>query len=255
MTARFAELGGGIRKVDLTEVKVQHLEKVWSDTGYKSLEWLLQAVARTRSVARLGPNRYEGWGSGFLVDGAWIDGKWSDRMLLLTNAHVCTNDPEVQAQFPYPKGPEANTATFLGSLGQGAEAIQIKVNNVLWTSPPSALDASLLEIAELPPGAEKAPLAKEIPGLENWKEKRVNILGHPQGLSLRVSLQDNQLVSVGDRYLHYKTPTDPGSSGSPIFNQNWELVGIHHSASREMQANEGIRIDRILEDIRKKLLG
>jgi V8-like Glu-specific endopeptidase len=63
------------------------------------------------------------------------------------------------------------------------------------------------------------------------------------------------LVSVDERYLHYRTPTDPGSSGSPIFNQKWELVGIHHSASKEKQANEGIRIDRILEDIRKTLIG
>jgi S1-C subfamily serine protease len=254
MTASFAELGGGMAELDLTGVKTQDLEKVWGDTGYKSLEWLLQAVARTRSVARLGPNMFEGWGSGFLVDGSWIDDSWSDRKLLLTNAHVCTNDPEVQAQYPYPKGAEENTATFLGSLGQGAEPIQSKVNEVLWTSPPSELDASLLEIADVPKGAEKAPLAAEIPSFEVWPEKRVNILGHPQGLSLRVSLQDNNLVSVGERYLHYQTPTDPGSSGSPIFNQNWELVGIHHSASKEKQANEGIRLDRILEEIRKTLL-
>jgi V8-like Glu-specific endopeptidase len=241
-------------ELDLTGVKTQDLEKVWGDTGYKSLEWLLQAVARTRSVARLGPNMFEGWGSGFLVDGSWIADSWSDRKLLLTNAHVCTNDPEVQAQYPYPKGAEENTATFLGSLGEGVEPIQSKVNEVLWTSPPSELDASLLEIADVPKGAEKAPLAAEIPSFEVWPEKRVNILGHPQGLSLRVSLQDNNLVSVGERYLHYQTPTDPGSSGSPIFNQNWELVGIHHSASKEKQANEGIRLDRILEEIRKTLL-
>ena len=254
MTASFAELGGGMAELDLTGVKTQDLEKVWSDTGYKSLKWLLQAVARTRSVARLGPNMFEGWGSGFLVDGSWIADSWSDRKLLLTNAHVCTNDPEVQAQYPYPKGAEENTATFLGSLGEGAEPIQSKVNEVLWTSPPSELDASLLEIADVPKGTEKAPLAAEIPSFEVWPEKRVNILGHPQGLSLRVSLQDNNLVSVGERYLHYQTPTDPGSSGSPIFNQNWELVGIHHSASKEKQANEGIRLDRILEEIRKTLL-
>lgn len=254
MTARFAELGGGMAAVDLTTVKAQNLETVWDDTGYKSLEWLLQAVARTRSVARLGPNMFEGWGSGFLIDGSWIENSWSDRKLLLTNAHVCTDDSDVQAQYPFPKGAKENTATFLGSLGEGAEPIQIKVNDVLWTSPPSKLDASLLEIADVPEGAEKAPFCKEIPNFDVWEEKRVNILGHPKGLNIRVSLQDNKLISVDDRYLHYRTPTDPGSSGSPIFNQNWELVGIHHSASKEIQANEGIRLDRILEEIRKALL-
>ena len=251
MTARFAELGGGMAQVDLTEVETRNLEKVFGDTGYQSLDWLLQAVARTRSVARLGPNKFEGWGSGFLVAGFWIDASWSDRKLLLTNAHVCTNDSDVQAQYPYPKDAAENTATFLGAIGEGAEPIQIQVNEVLWTSPPSELDASLLEIEDVPKGVEKAPLCAKIPSLDKWQEKRVNILGHPMGLNLRVSLQDNRLVSVDERYLHYQTPTDPGSSGSPIFNQNWELVGIHHSASREMRANEGIRIDRILEEIRE----
>jgi V8-like Glu-specific endopeptidase len=253
MTARFAELGGGMAAVDLTEIKTQDLEKVWGETNYQSLKWLLEAVDRTRSVARLGPNRFEGWGSGFLIDGSWIDASLSDRRLLLTNAHVCTNDSDVQAQYPFPKGAEENTVTFLGSLGEGVEPVEIKVNKVLWTSPPSKLDASLLEIADVPEGARKAPLCKEIPNFDGWEAKRVNILGHPKGLNLRVSLQDNKLVSVDDRYLHYRTPTDPGSSGSPIFNQNWELVGIHHSSSKEMQANEGIRIDRIIEAIRKKL--
>ncbi|MGD8303988.1 MAG: serine protease [Desulfobacterales bacterium] len=252
MTSRFAELGGGTTEVDLTAVKAQDLEKVWGDTGYQSLEWLLQAVARTRCVARLGPNKFEGWGSGFLVDGSWIKDSWSDRKLLLTNAHVCTNDPDVQSQYPYPKGAKENTATFLGSLGDETEPIEIEVKDVLWTSPPSDFDASLLELADVPKEAENTPLLPEIPSFDRWEEKRVNILGHPRGLNLRVSLQDNNLVSVDERYLHYRTPTDPGSSGSPIFNQKWELVGIHHSASKEKQANEGIRLDRILEEIRKK---
>ena len=254
MTARYAELGGGISKVDLTAVNAQNLETVLGDTGYKSVEWLLQAVACTRCVARLGPNKLKGMGSGFLVDGSWIDGGWSDRNLLLTNAHVCTNDPEVQAQYPYPKGADENTATFMGSFADDTKPVEINVNDVLWTSPPSKLDASLLEIADIPQAAEKAPLLREIPSIERWPEKRVNILGHPMGMNLQISLQDNNLVSVGERYLHYQTPTDPGSSGSPIFNQDWQLVGIHHSASKEMQANEGIRIDRILEEIRKALL-
>ena len=72
MTAKFAELGGAGSGVDMSSIDATNLEKVWGDTNYQSLDWLLQAVARTRGVARLGPNMYEGWGSGFLVDGGWI---------------------------------------------------------------------------------------------------------------------------------------------------------------------------------------
>ena len=58
------------------------------------------------------------------------------------------------------------------------------------------------------------------------------------------------MVEVGERYVHYKTPTDPGSSGSPVFNQKWQLVALHHAASTQKQANEGVRIDVIIDAIK-----
>lgn len=67
-------------------------------------------------------------------------------------------------------------------------------------------------------------------------------------------MQDNQVVNVGDPYVHYRTPTDPGSSGSPVFNQKWELVALHHASSSALSANEGVRMDRLLEAMRKDLL-
>ena len=30
-------------------------------------------------------------------------------------------------------------------------------------------------------------------------------------------------------FLYYRTDTEPGSSGSPCFNDPWELVALHHS--------------------------
>ena len=31
-----------------------------------------------------------------------------------------------------------------------------------------------------------------------------------------------------DDLVQYSTDTEPGSSGSPVFNQDWEIVGLHH---------------------------
>ena len=61
-----------------------------------------------------------------------------------------------------------------------------------------------------------------------------------------------------------------GSSGSPVFNQNWEVVALHHSgepyppdSAKEVlqkawkghfRVNEGIPIRAILEDFRAKKL-
>ncbi len=57
--------------------------------------------------------------------------------------------------------------------------------------------------------------------------------------------------------------TEPGASGSPVFNDQWQVVALHHwgSPHREVSvkgkrldsaANEGIRISAIVADLKKK---
>ena len=248
MNARFAELGGTLEAVELNLTQAENYEKVWDKTNYKSLKWLNNALARAKSVARIGPNKYDGDGTGFLFDGAWIGDQWAGKPLLLTNAHVCSNDPVVQNQYPYPPPPEELTAAFLGSGGAG-EAAELKFCELIWTSKPSKLDATLLLLESVPDGCTPPPLTNRRPPVTVKGDARLNILGHPKGLDLRISLQDNKIIDVGEKYVHYRTPTDPGSSGSPVFNQKWELVALHHAASTKKQANEGVRMDVIINAI------
>lgn len=66
------------------------------------------------------------------------------------------------------------------------------------------------------------------------------IIGHPAGSDLELSLQDNNLIGCNDTWLHYRTPTEPGSSGSPVFEQNdWKVVGLHHKGTEEMKRLDG----------------
>ncbi len=101
------------------------------------------------------------------------------------------------------------------------------------------------------------PLANRLPELENDgnNTERVYIIGHPAGGTLQLSFQDNLLLDYEDPRIHYRTPTTGGSSGSPMFNQQWQLLGLHHGGSSEMpklhgkegtyQANEGMWIEAI----------
>jgi endonuclease I len=107
----------------------------------------------------------------------------------------------------------------------------------------------------------------------------VSIIQHPNGEPKQLALRENQLIDLLPDFLHYRTDTAPGSSGSPIFNDQWEIVGLHHSGvpkrdadgnilSRDGKiwtqdmgehqidwaANEGIRISRIAKHIRQQPL-
>lgn len=95
----------------------------------------------------------------------------------------------------------------------------------------------------------------------------VNIIQHPRAWPKMVALRNNFLVYRTSETLLYETDTDEGSSGSPVLNDDWEVVALHHwgSPHRELSdgdgqtlptnVNEGIRISVICADLRAVLAG
>ncbi|CAN5417358.1 hypothetical protein BH10ACT9_BH10ACT9_17730 [soil metagenome] len=57
----------------------------------------------------------------------------------------------------------------------------------------------------------------------------MNVAGHPMGRLKEISIRENRLDLQLDDFLHYSTDTEPGNSGSPVFNDQWEVVALHHS--------------------------
>ncbi|CAH0254388.1 DNA/RNA non-specific endonuclease [Roseomonas sp. CECT 9278] len=60
----------------------------------------------------------------------------------------------------------------------------------------------------------------------------IHIIQHPEGGPKRYAFRgDTRLVDItADGFLHYETDTGEGSSGSPAFSANWELVALHRAA-------------------------
>jgi V8-like Glu-specific endopeptidase len=90
----------------------------------------------------------------------------------------------------------------------------------------------------------------------------VTIIQHPKGEDKQIALNANEVVSVWDKYLFYTTDTEPGSSGSPVFNKDWKVVAIHHAGKTDAEggvqinakgdkrgANRGILFGKIFEFI------
>jgi endonuclease G len=90
----------------------------------------------------------------------------------------------------------------------------------------------------------------------------VNIVQHSKGRYKEVALRENCLVARGPEALHYVADTEPGSSGSPVYNNQWQPVALHHWGGPyhgtvddkgqriPREVNEGIRISAIVTKIK-----
>jgi endonuclease G len=59
-------------------------------------------------------------------------------------------------------------------------------------------------------------------------DTRVNIVQHPNAELKKIAIRNNGLKHFDDSVLQYWTDTEHGSSGSPLFNDNWEFIGLHY---------------------------
>lgn len=58
----------------------------------------------------------------------------------------------------------------------------------------------------------------------------VNLIGHPMGRLKEITIRASRVDQQTEDFLQYSADTERGSSGSPVFNDQWEVVALHHSA-------------------------
>jgi V8-like Glu-specific endopeptidase len=198
-------------------------------------------------------------GTGFLIN----------HDLLLTNQHVLKDKAmlaDACVRFGYRE--DAN------KVRQPGRVVPVKPD-LYESSPAEQLDYALVQLAERPlqdlvmVGQHRGylPLAPRI----MYDKERVNIIQHPGGDPLKVVLTQNRVVlNMTDTRLQYVADTMDGSSGSPVLNNLWQVVALHHSgipyppdspatAAKKvwkgiMRVNEGIPIKAILADLKAKKL-
>jgi V8-like Glu-specific endopeptidase len=119
----------------------------------------------------------------------------------------------------------------------------------------AALDVCLAEVEETPgnPPLSSWGALELAPAASPKAGDHVTIIQHPQGGPKQIALTANQVVNVYQHWLQYSTDTLPGSSGSPVFNDDWKVVAIHHAGGElvanargdKMFANQGILLSSI----------
>ena len=227
-----------------------------------------QALRTCRSIARIESSDGRGRGTGLLVDSEdFIPTDFPSRtgsVLLLTNAHVVSSD-----LFPTALSPSEVRVNF-----QLLDR-RFEVDEIIWSSPPGRLDATLLSLKGEPPESlEPLRLANEL-----WHRPddsaRPLLIGHPGALDSRFSLKagaDDESFSFQDTYptahnetsLRYRTPVRGSSSGSALFDpRDGTVIALHHSGQsgeggREAgesatHVNEGVPIRAIQRAARSEL--
>ena len=220
--------------------------------------WFLErGVAAQRAVARVVLTKpYTTRGHTFPAGTGWATGFMVSPNLFMTNNHVIHEKSfadKVRVQFNYQKGPDDSEGI--------TESYYPDAEDVFHTN--RALDYTLVRLRPNQEEGEEPVEAGDVWGFIALndspiygKNQHYNIVQHPRGRRKEVSLQDNEIDKLFSNVVRYKADTEPGSSGSPVFNNAWELVALHHaggdrdSVSGEWLNNEGIRIDAVINDLR-----
>ena len=88
----------------------------------------------------------------------------------------------------------------------------------------------------------------------------VFIVQHPEGDPLKLALDDDGVIGLNANATRvmYETNTERGSSGSPCFDANWNLIALHHSGDPNFDPahkpayNQGIPMSAILTLLRER---
>lgn len=241
-------------EVGLSEPQRRKAEALQGRTvDYVGVAWLDAARTASKAVARIATRDGQPLGTGFLT---------SSR-LLITNNHVI-GDPRAAAglvaEFRYELGVDQTSPSPVRfEFDPGAFFV---------TDDTDDLDFTLLAVGRPLDGASTlapfgiCPLSAS--AAKHSVGEPVNIVQHPDGDVKQVVVRENRILHRGDAVLHYLADTEPGASGSPVFNDEWQVVALHHwgEPHRERSArggallrtdvNEGIRASAIVEELKKR---
>ena len=73
--------------------------------------------------------------------------------------------------------------------------------------------------------------------LGNEGEECLNIIHHPGGDYKQLSIRENKFKRISSTAVWYESDTAQGSSGSPVFNDQWQVVALHHMGVADRDDN------------------
>jgi endonuclease G len=227
-----AAVAAGAPPVSTDAVSRLSQERIIGSSDLLDINYLELAIAVSRGVARIQIGN--AYGTGFLVGPG----------LLMTNHHVIENEDDARR----------STAQFDYQDNAGGELLprqDYRIDPATFFVTSGDLDFTIVGVESVSNRNRRLnvyPWLKLIGDLgKAEKGDFLNIIQHPRGGLKQIAFRRNEIIEIPDGlpdFLYYTTDTEPGSSGSPCFNDQWELVALHHSGVPERNAQKEIlRID------------
>jgi hypothetical protein len=212
-----------------------------SQPTFLPISFLATGLTRARSIVRIacGDRSYA---SGFLID----------KNLLVTNHHVLSSETDAEnarADFGY--------ELCEGGMIQGPVSFLLDPAMGFFTSQSDDWTA-----VRIKGDANQDWGAIPLLGAKTRLNDFVNIIQHPGGGPKQIAIYHNLVVFADSTRVQYLTDTMPGSSGSPVFDSDWQLIAVHHSGGYLKRpttddvlfCNEGISASALIAGIPKSLL-
>jgi endonuclease G, mitochondrial len=253
------------------------LERILGRSDLCSINFLARGIRAGSAVARVRVRAEDGSGEWFATGFLVAPG------LLLTNNHVIPHGDAAALAVV-----EFNFEQDINGVERPRHVFNLMPSRLFFTD--ASLDLTFVEVA--PRAFNGMPLSEfEFLPLIDGSGKGLNgewvtMIQHPGGQPKQIAIRDSRITTPNPedfpsgefiRFIHYTTDSEPGSSGAPVVNDQWQVVALHHKAVPDFNqkgdrlardgktvwteamgdeekgwvANEGIRVSAIFELLRE----
>ena len=236
---RLGELGGELVISPWTALvrtrTLQHQAQLGAEST-RAVQWLDRMSQRAKSVARVFKDTDPTVsGTGFLVREAELGADWGEGLVLVTNEHVLSGGDH---GIPVRLARVEFTHALPGQIFEVREVL-------CWDAERDVSVCAVAGISGAAPSGLPVGRGRDLRQADPKLKTRLYVVGHPRGGALSISLFDNQMIDLAedDGHVRYRSPTQEGSSGSPVLSEQLEVVAVHHATRTDREANQGVLID------------